>query len=320
MKKTLIRLLITAAIIIFAAVLAFLFIYGPNFGIYLKKPDAQEYVRQAVKFMDAQGIYSETEKWKTVREETLKKATAIGSYEEAYPLLDNALKAVGGKHSKLIAPDKKESGCASVKMPECEIRPDRIFICRLPEFTGDSKQGMEYASSVNEKIRQHKDEIKGVIIDLRGNTGGDMGPMVAAVSSLLEDGTLMNFGIKGTLRPVTLTDGCVSGGGSTVKIDTPFKLTGVPVAVLQDNMTASSGEAVLICFRGLDYAKTFGTASAGYCSSNNVIRLFDGAVMQLTIGTDKARTGEEFCEDAIAPDEETDAPEDAAVEWILGQE
>lgn len=197
------------------------------------------------------------------------------------------------------------------------MRSDEILMIRLPEFAGDSKAGAEYSKTVNDAIRQYANYIKGVIIDLRGNTGGDMGPMVAAVSPLLEDGVLMNFGIKGTLRPVILDKDCVSGGGSNVTIEDSFKVTGVPVAILQDDMTASSGEATLLCFRGLAYVKTFGTATAGYCSCNNVIKLCDGAKMLLTMGTDIARTGEEFCEDPIEPDEPADEPELSAVEWIL---
>lgn len=318
MKKIFKILLISAVVIMLGLGLAFTLIYGPNFGIYLKKPSPQEYVQQAVKFMDDQGIYSDTDEWKTVREETLKKAADISSYEESYTLLENALKTVGGKHSRLITPDKKEDNSDSSQMPECEMRSDGILVIRLPEFTGDSKAGAEYAKTANDAIRQYANDTKGVIVDLRGNTGGDMGPMVAAVSPLLEDGVLMNFGVKGTRLPVTLKDGCVAGGGSTVKLEEPFKLTGIPVAILQDDMTASSGEATLICFRGLDYVETFGTATAGYCSSNNVIKLYDGAAMLLTMGTDIARTEEEFCEDPIEPDEQSAEPEAAAAEWILG--
>lgn len=86
MKKIFKILLILAAIIILGLGLAFLLIYGPNFGICLKKPSPQEYVGQAVKFMDNQGIYSAADEWKIERDETLKKAEDISSYEETYVL------------------------------------------------------------------------------------------------------------------------------------------------------------------------------------------------------------------------------------------
>ena len=318
MKKILKILIIALILLVLVLGLAFVYIYGPSFGIYIKKPSPQEYVEKAVQFMDSQGIYSDSDEWKAVREETLGKAASLGSYEEAYPIIEDALKAAGGKHSKLIEPGSMSDSTEAPEMPECEMRTDGIMLIRLPEFSGDSKTGAEYAKTVNDALRSSANDIKGVIIDLRGNTGGDMGPMVAAVSPLLDDGELLNFGVKGTLRSVTLKDGCVSGGGSTVTIDDPFKLKGIPVAILQDDMTASSGEATLLCFRGLDYAKSFGTASAGYCSCNNVIKLYDGAQMLLTMGTDIARTGEQFCEDPIEPDVPSADPEADAAEWILG--
>lgn len=318
MKKAVKIILILLLVIILGLGIAFLLIYGPNFGIYLKKPSPQKYVQQAVEYMDNLGIYSGSDEWQTVKAETLRKAADIDSYEESYDMLETALKTVGGKHSKLIKPGAASADSEEAEMPECEMRADGILMIRLPEFTGDSKAGMAYAKTVYDEIRNHKSEIRGVVIDLRGNTGGDMGPMVAAVSPFLSDGELMSFGVKGTHMSVTLENGCVSGGGSTVTLDNPFNVTGVPVAILQDEMTASSGEATLICFRGLDYVKTFGSATAGYCSSNNVIKLYDGATMLITMGTDVSRTGEEFCEDPIEPDVAASEPETSAVEWILG--
>lgn len=318
MKKLIRNILILLLVGVIGITVAFVLIYGPNFGIYLRKPSPQEYVQQAVKFMDNQGIYSDTDEWRVVRNETIDKASTMSSYEDTYELLDEALKTVGGKHSKLITPNNGGNNTVSIQMPTVEIPMDGIVMIRLPEFSGDSKANEEYANIIHNAIKKIAPKMLGAIIDLRGNTGGDMGPMVAAVSSLLDDGTLMNFGIKGILHPVTLEDGCVSGGGSTVAVNDPIKVKGIPVAILQDDMTASSGEATLLCFRGLDYVKTFGIPTAGYCSCNNVIKLYDGATMLLTIGSDIARTKEAFCEDPIEPDVYTDDPVNAAVEWIQG--
>lgn len=60
----------------------------------------------------------------------------------------------------------------------------------------------------------------------------------------------------------------------------------------------------------------FGTPTAGYVSGNTPIKLYDGASLVLTIGTDIARTGEVFCEDPVAPDFETETPLEDAIKWI----
>ena len=93
-----------------------------------------------------------------------------------------------------------------------------------------------------------------------------------------------------------------------------------PVALLTDDWTGSSGEAVLICFRGLPNTRTFGSPTAGYCSCNQPFVLLGGSQLVLTIGEDIARTGEAFCDDPIAPDVLTETPFEDAVEWLNNQE
>ena len=89
--------------------------------------------------------------------------------------------------------------------------------------------------------------------------------------------------------------------------------------VFQNGLTASSGEATLLCFKGLENVRFFGCDTAGYCSTNTIKRLYDGAMIQLTIGCDVDRTGRKYCEDPIAPDVYTDDPIGDATEWILNE-
>ena len=89
-----------------------------------------------------------------------------------------------------------------------------------------------------------------------------------------------------------------------------------PVAILTDEETASSGEAVLLCFRGLDNVRVFGSPTAGYASANESIILDNGSILALTVSCDIARTGEIFCDDPIVPDVETESPEEDALLWL----
>lgn len=105
-------------------------------------------------------------------------------------------------------------------------------------------------------------------------------------------------------------------GNVAVDVGARKKVTGAPIAVLQDEWTASSGEAVLASFRGLDGVRTFGTDSAGYTSANVSHTLFDGATIVLTESLYVDRTGRNYEEGAIAPDERsTDAEADARA-WL----
>ncbi len=89
-----------------------------------------------------------------------------------------------------------------------------------------------------------------------------------------------------------------------------------PVAILTNEWTGSSGEAVLLCFRGLDNVRVFGTPTAGYASANQPYPMPDGSSMVLTIGCDVARTGEAFCDDPIVPDVNTETPMEDAMTWL----
>lgn len=311
-KKT-IKILIVVIAVVLAAAAAFLFKYGDILGINIIKPSPEKYVKQAVAFMDSQGIYASGDEWEKTKAETLEKAREAESYDDCHQLINDALKVAGGKHSKLITAD--ESKADEFVLPTVEMKADGVIYIKLPQFSGTADEGLEYTTAVYDVLREHKGDTNSVVLDLRGNHGGDMGPMVAAVSPLLPDGELMHFYIKGTKREVTLEDGSVNGGGSTVTMKDPFKLD-VPVAVLQDDETGSSAEALLICFMGLDNVRSFGRPSAGYCSCNMTRKLYDGATILLTIGKDIARTGERFCEDPIAPDVSTDTPLETALEWL----
>lgn len=55
------------------------------------------------------------------------------------------------------------------------------------------------------------------------------------------------------------------------------------VAVLTDNVTASSGEALAIAFKGRVKTKSFGTKTFGVSTSNRSYTLSDGSRINLTI-------------------------------------
>ena len=151
-------------------------------------------------------------------------------------------------------------------------------------------------------------------MDLRGNYGGNMGPMIAAVSPLLPDDIVLRFKSRTRTTPVSLKY-LLRGAGLSEESIKKFP-SSTPVAILTDGMTGSSGEAALLCFRGLDRVRTFGSPTAGYASANIVKTLSDGYLLVITTSCDVARTGEVFCEDPIEPDVRTDTPLEDAAAWI----
>lgn len=306
-------------IIIIAAALAVVMKYGPTFGFYLVPPSAETYGKNALSTIDKNGIFAGNDEWKSTYNECLKMIENAKSYDDTYDAIRKALSVGGGKHSMLMTKSESQDTTESYDevLPTVSLDGD-IAIIKLPDFLGTAEAGQKYAKVAEDFIHENRDKIKGVVLDLRGNTGGDMGPMATAVSSLLPDGELVYYHYRSYDVPVTLKNGVVSNAGTGGKSLYPEEKLNVPVAILTDDMTASSGEALTLCFRGLERTRTFGAPTAGYTSVNMLYNMYDGAQMYLTVAFDKARTGEIFKETPIEPDVATDSPLEAALEWLRG--
>ena len=270
----------------------------------------QQYVKKAVKLMNKHGLFAEGPAWEAARTAAL--AAEPATMDEAYDVCRAALKVAGGKHSFLSTVERQQESAAEDKetAPSVKLLDDGIVQITLPAFSGqDREDNQRYARTVLDALPEAED-IQGVIIDLRGNTGGNMYPMIAAIHRFLPDDTILRFKSRQFSTPITKIFVLQSVG----IMEKPLILC--PVALLTDDMTASSGEATLLCFRGLANARSFGGPTAGYASANTPYRMPDGSQLVLTIGCDMARTGELFCDDPIAPDVLTEQPLEEALVWI----
>ena len=304
MKKKFLILLAALLAVVLAVLFAFLLLYGPNFGVYLRKPSPQAYGERALAFME-NGYYSSAEEWREAKATAQDALRSAQSYEDTWPILREALSAAGGKHSRLVTPAEEEEAREdpiTLPLVSTDSMEHGIVTLVIPEFTQGAEQAQEYTQIVLSWLREHQDAA-GVILDLRANRGGDLAPMICALSPLLPDGPLL-----GTRY--------ASGQMNTMTLANKMPET-IPIAILTDEWTGSSGEAVLLAFRGLENVRSFGSPTAGYASTNTIFRLYDGTQIVLTVGADVAlRTGEVFCEEPIPPDVLTDSPEQEAAAWI----
>lgn len=269
------------------------------------------YVRDAIQQMDRKGLYAKGEEWEAMKKEALSQEPE--TLEEAQEIINKAAKVAGGKHSYLMPANKaqaREKRSNEEVSPSVTMIEDSICMIHLPAFAGDDENCLRYARTVLDSI---PDTVKGVCIDLRGNHGGNMYPMIAAVHRFLPDDIFLKFKMRRRFQSVMPID--KEFVAKIVGIDIEPRIN-CPVAILTDEATASSGEAVLLSFRGLDNARVFGSPTAGYASANESIIFYNGSILALTVSCDIARTGEVFCEDPIVPDVETDSPEEDAMSWL----
>lgn len=280
--------------------------------LFINHNTPKGYVRYAVSVLDRNGLYADRPEWQEVKAAILAEAKTFTTMDQAHEAVSRAAKVAGGKHSALVPPVADTASYPEVA-PEVKSLDGNILHVVLPFHTGVKVPDSLYIHTVLDFLHEHLDA-KGVIVDLRGNTGGNMGPMISAVSPLLPDGIILRFKGRTRTTPISL-ESVLRGAG--LPADGVEKLpSSTPVAILTDEGTGSSGEATLLCFRGLDNVRTFGSPSAGYASANITKFLVDGYMLLITIAGDMARTGEVFCEDPVNPDVNTETPLEDAIAWI----
>lgn len=300
-----------------------LYVWGPRYGasivgrpIFVLPPTPERYAVAVLDLAQQRGIHASTPEFAQARTAAEQAAEQADDVSDIHDELNVALEAAGGKHSRLLSPDEMQEGLAR-PAAQPEVTSDgRIAIANVPAHRVEH-DSQAYADTLAQGLHNAIDDgACGVVVDLRGNSGGDMGPMVAGLSGLIPDGPAMHFVDRHTEQPVIVEGNSVKGGGSAVSIDGAGKYS-VPVAVLVDEGTASSGEMTMLALRGLENSRSFGEPTAGYTTANTVIDMPDGAQVMITVAQVRDRTGHVFNDTPIHPDE-TPAGDavDAATRWL----
>ena len=112
-------------------------------------------------------------------------------------------------------------------------------------------------------------DIRGVVIDLRGNPGGLLTSAVEVCDLFLEDGVIVHIrGRRSSAAEKTSThDARRASAGS--------KLPGVPAVVLVDGLTASAAEIVAACLQDAGRAKVVGSRTFGKGTVQSILPLSD---------------------------------------------
>ncbi|MEV6671625.1 S41 family peptidase [Streptomyces sp. NPDC051162] len=128
---------------------------------------------------------------------------------------------------------------------------------------------------------------EGILLDLRGNSGGLVDEAVTAASAFLDGGLVATYDVRGGQR--TLEAG---PGGDT----------GAPLVVLVDGGTMSAGELLAGALQDRGRAVVVGTPTFGKGSVQLPSRLADGSVAELTVGHYRTPSGRSVDGRGIAPD------------------
>ena len=167
-----------------------------------------------------------------------------------------------------------------------------------------------------------RDGLAGWIVDVRGNGGGNMWPMLAGVGPVLGAGRVGYFvdALGASNAWEYREDGAWLGASLFQAVATPYRLRreSPRVAVLVDGGTAGSGEAIAIAFQRRPETRSFGTATCGLTLVTQQVTMSDGALVFVATGAMADRTRFSYGS-PIAPDEPVTDPREAeqrAVAWL----
>jgi carboxyl-terminal processing protease len=336
-------------------------------------PAARTYLEQALDLMQQNALNKSSIDWPHLRTETTARASHAKATADTYPAIAFALTQLKEHHSFLQFPDnlpasQKEAITAEINKirgpsesdanqspfaPQKEMqghldrRGGKVFahvvvpmcVAKYAEWEKNAGDFQEFAEKLHSLVMDlQAQKPDGWLIDLRGNRGGNMWPMLAGIGAVLGEGDLGTFvSADGELVPWFYKAGKAGTRDSKGDVEIaahvekpPFALPELPwVAVLLDRSTGSSGEAVAISFARRPRARSFGEHTAGFSTSNERYPLSDGAALFLCVGIEADRTGHRY-PDGLDPDtklpapdsrptEEKDAVLQAAEDWIAAQ-
>jgi carboxyl-terminal processing protease len=308
-------------------------------------PDAAAFLDNALDTMRQHALHGQSVDWTAVRTEAFKRAGGAFNPIDTYPAIYWALVQLGdpGAHLRLppgLYPDQiallQQAERDAVNNAPAAAReqtsiPTPFTSRRLPEGHIVTVQGRNfgyvvlprcsakdndgqllYAADVRRILTDLTAQSpKGWIVDLRGNTGGNMWPMLAGIGPILGDGSVGSFvandgnvswfyqdGKTGTRNPAGLETVSL-----TLQEEPVLQSPSVaPVAVLVDSSTASSAEAITIAFHGRPASRSFGSRTAGKSTAVQPFKLDDGAELYVTTAIDADRSGKAY-PDGFTPDQ-----------------
>lgn len=273
--------------------------------------ELREYGALALDHIQRRALYADRVDWQATRASIALAAAGATSPQELHPTIGEVLRQAGGEHSGLVPPGRRSRPGAR-SLPTASLVEGHAVLV-LPSCPGDVRSVRAYTAAGGQAV-QSLPPAKGWVVDLRGNSGGSMWPMLAVALPLLHgDRDIGAFVTRDGSRTPWRARGRRVGTGhwANARGRGPLRLPG-PVAVLTDRRTASSGEAVAVAFRGLSTVRSYGSATWGFSTGNQTVRLPDGTLLVITTCSFADRTGVVYG-GSLTPDTLTDDALDVAI-------
>ncbi len=287
-------------------------------------PIAKEYIDEVISLLEQKSIKKNQIDWTAFTNKIYLHARNSKKIEDTYPCISFAISELKDNHS-YFEPAKnstKDENLNPLPILADENVPRDIGYIRIPFFIGNNETIKDYIDTITEKIsQQNKTELKGWIVDLRENFGGNMWPMLVSIEPILGDGIVGYFLDNNNNYEVwKVLEGKVFLNSEIMKQNTNLihlKNEKPNVAVLINAKTASSGEAISIAFKGRDKTKFFGTKTFGISTGCKSYTLSDNSRINLAesifVDRNKTKYGSSIQPDVKCNDNES---LQKAIDWL----
>lgn len=258
---------------------------------------SKDYLNEVFKIVEEHSIKRDSVDFKEIKRKAYAKLKNEDSIENCYPIIKSILKDLGDRHSFFMPKEQVEKwqstsesyGDNELITFNCKLINQDIGYIHMKGFSsGDSISTQQYADSLQNQIKSIDNKnLKGWILDLRENTGGNCWPMLTGLGPLLGNGICGYFIDNNQIKFSWFYQNGEAGVDSRtiVKVSkNPYYLINNlnPIAILTGRRTVSSGEIVVTAFHNKSKTRSFGESTGGLSTGNANYKLSDGSMIFLT--------------------------------------
>lgn len=245
-----------------------------------------------MKFIELFKKYEEKTMYNCDAKEYIRKKKSFFNFTEGKTEKENiksfykTIETIGDNHSFVIPKStilKNQQEKNEINSNHIISKINDIIIIEIPGVFNTSKD--YYLKYISDQKYIHKKNMskyqKGIIIDLRNNTGGNLWAMIASISFLFPNNQVLGYflnnennQIEWGIKNNNIYENNITHFKKLETSNNPPK-----IAVIIGENTVSSGEALAIALTSNKNIKLFGNKTGGYTSSNEEYLLSDGTIL-----------------------------------------
>jgi len=309
-------------------------------------PDSlQAYVDTVLSIVQKKSLYINQVDWHGISDSAKAIVANARNIEELMPAVSYIFTAIGDFHGGLnyrerwygmekksvsVRDELREGFKTGARVRTKILESEYGYVFVPPVWALTEKETSIFAQQLQDSVcNARNSNVRGWIVDLRLNLGGNMFAMIGGLGNIIGDGVLGTFidrngqEVKWSLHKGDVYEG--EEKWTRIERRCPDQ-SSLKVVILISQLTCSSGEALAISFKGRSHVKFFGEQTSGYVTANDVI-FIDKNSMFLIAEAYMADRNHTIYKDFVLPDTviskgdnfndlEKDLAVQAALKWL----